>query len=160
MLYYAGWWITVPNLFPDDIGWSGADGAGTTDAEVTFGRSWRFDFEAGDFIMTPTRKVAAADEKEAWVQWCKKALLTPRYRHVIYSRNHGQEFDDLIGRGYSKAVQESEIQRIVTETLMVDPRTASVRNFVFTWADDACSFSCSITNVREESENIEGRTDA
>ncbi|MEK4236471.1 DUF2634 domain-containing protein [Paenibacillus sp. FSL H7-0714] len=150
----------MANLFPDDIGWSSSDSGTSTDSEVKFGRSWRFDYEAGDFIMTPTRKVAAAGEKEAWVQWCRKALLTPRYRYVIYSRNHGQEFDDLIGRGYSKAVQESEIQRIVTETLMVDPRTASVSNFAFTWVDDTCSFSCTITNVREESETIDGRADA
>lgn len=150
----------MPSLFPDDIGWSGAEDTETTDAEVEFGRSWRFDFEAGDFIMTPTRKVAAAGDKEAWVQWCKKALLTPRYRHVIYSRNHGHDFDELMGRGYSRAVQESEIQRMVTETLMVDPRTASVGNFTFNWAEDACFFTCDITNVREETETIDGEANA
>ncbi|NJJ37815.1 DUF2634 domain-containing protein [Paenibacillus apii] len=150
----------MSNLFPEETTWSAADPAGTTSPEVSFGRSWRFDYEAGDFVMTPTRKVATADDKTAWVEWCKKALLTPRYRHVVYSRDHGQEFDDLIGRGYSKAVQESEIQRIVTETLMVDPRTENVSNFSFAWDGDTCQFACDITNVREETETIEGRTDA
>ncbi|MBY9080989.1 DUF2634 domain-containing protein [Paenibacillus sp. HN-1] len=150
----------MSSLFPEEASWDDSDSAESSNSEVTFGRSWRFDYAAGDFIMTPTRKVAAADEKTAWVEWCKKALLTPRYRYVVYSRTHGQDFEDLIGQGYSRAVQESEIQRIVTETLTVDPRTESVSNFSFSWTDDICSFTCDITNVREETETIEGSTGA
>lgn len=81
--------------------------------------------------MTPTRKIARADDTAAWVVWCEKAIRTPRYRHLIYSRSYGQEFEELIGKGYSRAVQESEIERIATETLMVDPRTLSVGDFSF-----------------------------
>jgi len=151
--------MVVANLFPQSIedNWEDeqteeADVSG----EVSFGRSWRFDFEVGDFVMTPTRKVAVADETTAWVMWCEKAIRTPRYRHLIYSRDHGQEFDDLIGKGYSRSLQESEIQRIVTETLIVDPRTAGVEDFNFLWKEDACYFTCSITNVRDEETVLEG----
>ncbi|GIO36195.1 hypothetical protein J41TS12_10560 [Paenibacillus antibioticophila] len=148
----------MANLFPEDIeeDWTEDEAENSTSEEVTFGRSWRFDFEAGDFVMTPTRKVAAADETAAWVIWCEKAIRTPRYRHLIYSREHGEEFDDLIGRGYSRAVQESEIQRIVIETLLVDPRTASVGDFTFSWREDACYFTCRISNVRDEEAVLEG----
>lgn len=120
-----------------------------------FGRSWRFDFDAGEFVVTPTRKVAVADEKEAWVQWCEKAIRTPRYRHVIYSRDYGSELEELIGSSFGHAVQESEIQRIVTETLLADARTEAVDQFTFSWKDEACTFTCRIRNVRDEIEIIE-----
>lgn len=148
----------MANLFPENIenNWKEGPPEETTETQISFGRSWQFDFKSGDFVMTPTRKVAAADEKAAWVMWCQKAIRTPRYRHLIYSRDHGEEFDDLIGRGYSRAFIESEIQRIVTETLMVDPRTADVDDFSFNWGGDACYFTCQITNVRDEEALIEG----
>ncbi|WP_106766823.1 DUF2634 domain-containing protein [Paenibacillus faecalis] len=123
---------------------------------AVFGRSWRFDFEAGEFVMSPTRKVAAVDEKEAWVIWCEKAIRTPRYRHLIYSRDYGSELEELIGSDDDHALLESEIRRMVTETLMADARTESVDQFLFTWEGEACRFSCQITSVRDETEMIEG----
>ncbi|BFH63899.1 DUF2634 domain-containing protein [Paenibacillus azoreducens] len=148
----------MANLFPEDIenDWGEEQPEEFTDTQIDFGRSWQFNFKSGDFVMTPTRKVAAADDKAAWVMWCQKAIRTPRYRHLIYSREHGEELDDLIGKGYSQALIESEIQRIVTETLMVDPRTANVDDFTFDWPGDACYFTCRITNARDEEAELEG----
>lgn len=148
----------MANLFPqtDDMIWSDV-----TEPEVlegsgaVFGRSWRFDFEAGEFVMTPTRKITAVDEKEAWVIWCEKAIRTPRYRHLIYSRDYGSELEEQIGSSYDHALQESEIRRMVTETLLADARTESVDQFQFTWEGEACRFNCRITSVRDEQENIE-----
>lgn len=148
----------VANLFPegDDMIWTDA-----TDPEVlegigaVFGRSWRYDFEAGEFVMSPIRKITVADEKEAWVIWCEKAIRTPRYRHLIYTRDYGSELEELIGKGYDRSLQESEIQRMVTETLLADARTDNVDQFLFAWEGEACRFSCRITNVRDETENIE-----
>lgn len=148
----------MANIFPEEIedDWAEGETEESENDEVSFGRSWRFDFDSGDFVMTPTRKVAAADETAAWVMWCQKAIRTPRYRHLIYSRGHGEEFDELIGKGYSRDVQESEIRRMVTEALMVDPRTASVGEFTFEWRNDACYFTCRISNVRDEGAVLEG----
>nr|WP_315990773.1 DUF2634 domain-containing protein [Desulforamulus aquiferis] len=92
--------------------------------------------------------MAVVDDLESYIQWCRKALLTPRYRHLIYSRNYGSEFEELIGRGLTRAAIESEIKRITTETLMVDPRTASVHSFFFEHREDAVYFSCSVSTVR------------
>jgi hypothetical protein len=148
----------MANIYPEDIedDWTDAEPVESSTEEVAFGRSWHFDFDTGDFVMTPTRKVARADETVAWVVWCQKAIRTPRYRYLIYSREHGEEFDDLIGKGHSRAIQESEIQRMVTEALMVDPRTANVGEFTFEWRDDACHFTCRITNVRDQEAVLEG----
>lgn len=121
-----------------------------------FGRSWAFDFEAGEFALTPTGKVAETRDTDAWVQWCRKALQTERYRHVVYSRDYGQEFADLIGLGLTRSAMESEIARIATETLSVDPRTAAVGPFVFEWEGDVCRFECRIANRRDEETTIQG----
>lgn len=123
---------------------------------ASFGRSWRFDFESGEFVLTPTGKIAGAQDTDAWLEWCRKALATERYRHLVYSRLYGQEFESLIGLGLSRAAIESEIARIASETLLADPRTARVGGFVFTWRGDACSFVCSVNSVRDEAGTIEG----
>ncbi|WP_410767823.1 DUF2634 domain-containing protein [Fontibacillus sp. BL9] len=148
----------MANLFPENTeqSWGAEPLSEVQDEGVRFGRSWRFDFDAGEFVMTPTRKIAGAEGTEAWILWCQKAIRTPRYRHLIYSRDYGQEFEELIGRGYSRAVQESEIQRIARETLMVDPRTASVEGFVFEWQGERCSFTCRVMNIHDEELTLEG----
>jgi len=137
------------------------DAAVTTDAvaaddSASFGSSVRFDFDAGEFVLTPTGRIAVAEDTEAWLQWCAKALLTERYRYLVYSRSYGQEFDSLMGEGLPREAAESEISRIATETLMADPRTASVRNFSFSWERDQCNFTCEVTNVREETGTVQG----
>ena len=125
--------------------------------QVFFGRSWRFDFEAGEFVTTPAGSVASSEGKDAWVEWCKKALMTERYRHLVYSRDYGQEFSELIRSGLPRSAIEMEIQRIATETLMSDPRTAGVDGFTYEWSGESCYFSCNVTNVHEETVEIEGR---
>lgn len=147
----------MPNLFPlesefmmDEV----LDEAAIV--QVAFGRSWRFDYESGEFVMTPTGKLAVADEKEAWIQWCQKAIRTARYRYLIYSRDYGHELEDLIGSGVSRAVYESEIQRMVTEALMTDSRTQRVDEFSFAWAGDGCAFTCQVANMRDEQVNLQG----
>ena len=69
----------MPSLFPETgVVWGDEeDLSGADSEEVRFGRSWRFDYDAGDFVLTPSGKVAAADAHEAWVQWCIKAVKTP-----------------------------------------------------------------------------------
>lgn len=124
---------------------------------IAFGRSWRFDYEAGEFVMTPTGKVAGCDGADAWVEWCKKAVQTERYRHLIYSRNYGQEFNELIRSSLPRSAIEMEIQRITTETLMLDPRTASVESFAYEWLDDGCYFTCVLSNVHDETAEIQGK---
>jgi len=145
----------VANLFPteelkDDLIDTGSE-------NVFFGRSWTFDFDAGEFVTTPTGKVAGSEGKEAWVEWCKKALQTERYRHLVYSRNFGQEYNELIRSGLPRSAIEMEIERITTETLMSDPRTASVNGFTYEWVEEGCYFHCFVSNVHEETAEIQGK---
>lgn len=145
----------MPELFPSSLTTPTVAPEATQNRQVTFGKSWRFDFDTGEFVLTPTGKVAESLDIEAWAEWCKKALFTARYRFMIYSRNYGNEFEDLIGRGLNRAAKESEIRRIATECLMADPRTAKVGNFTFEWLQDGVIFSCEVSNVRGESATVE-----
>lgn len=137
----------MANIFPTEPV-SGLQIDSESSATVKFGRGWKFDFDSGDFVTTPTGRTAPADETEAYMEWCQKALQTARYRFPIYGRYYGHDFDDIIGRSFPRAVIESEIQRVVVETLKVDPRTDRVINFVFTWEDDRLYFSCDVISVR------------
>ncbi len=146
----------MPNLYPTETIEPTQEITEATQSEVKFGRSWKFDFSSGEFVTTPTGKIAQSTEVEAWLEWCQKALQTARYRYLAYGRNYGQEFDDLIGRHLTRAGNESEIKRIVTECLMVDPRSASVENFTFTWEGDTVKFTCEVSSVRGESGTVNG----
>lgn len=145
----------MANLYPT-VEAEVAQASDSDSGTVAFGRSYRFDFEAGEFVLTPTGRIAALEDTDAWLQWCAKALLTERYRYLAYSRGYGQEFDSLIGLGLTREAAESEIARIATETLMADPRTAAVRNFSFSWERDGCIFTCEVANVREETGTVQG----
>lgn len=144
----------MPNLFPDgnmdDIPMFDDTGRG-----VKFGRSWQFDFEKGEFRQTPTGVVAPADGLQAYVEWCNKALRTPRYRYLVYNRAYGSEFEDLFRRNLTRAGNESEIRRMVTETLIVSPRTAYVDNFRFVWFGEAVYVEFDVSTVRGDSATLE-----
>jgi hypothetical protein len=146
----------MPNLFPTEQVTAVPELPEDQISQVKFGRSWRFDFDTGDFVLTPAGSVQETVGVDAWLEWCKKALMTARYRYLVYGRNYGQEFDELISRHLSRAGNESEIKRIVTECLMVDPRTAAVENFTFQWENDYCYFTCDVLNVLDEVGTVTG----
>ncbi|MBN2981964.1 DUF2634 domain-containing protein [Cohnella algarum] len=144
----------MANLFPEEE--AVAAEAEVEESEVRFGRGVRFDYEAGEFVLTPTGRIAEAEGADAWLEWCRKALQTERYRHLVYSRDYGQEFETLIGLGLSRSAVESEILRITTETLMTDPRTEAVGNFSFEWQGEKCFFACEARSVRDEKALLQG----
>ncbi|AEE95793.1 DUF2634 domain-containing protein [Mahella australiensis] len=145
----------MPNLFPIEEETVGEIAAEEQMQE--YGRSWKFDFAKGDFVLTPAGKVMGTSGAEAWVEWCQKTIATARYRYLVYSRDYGQEFDDLISQHLTREANESEIKRITTEALMVNPLTASVDNFTFDWDHDTVYFTCEITNTRSETVLINGQ---
>jgi hypothetical protein len=146
----------MPNLYPTVA--PGVVPAAST-RRVTFGQSWQFDFTAGEFVLTPTGKVVQSYILDAWAEWCRKALMTARYRWLAYGRNYGQEFDDMIGHNFTRPAAESEIRRCARECLMADPRTKDVSGFAFTWEDSSTVFfTCTTTNVYDESIEVPGRT--
>lgn len=145
----------MDDLFPTSLLENETDITESTD--TGFGRSWKFNYELGEFEMTPTGKMIETDGFDAWVEWCQKALSTNRFEHLIYSSDFGQEFKNLIGRSLSREANESELQRMITECLLVNPRTSAVEDFSFYWEDDRVFYTCIIYNVRGESKELNGK---
>lgn len=148
----------MPNLFPVGAGGgsSSADNGVSFGGQVKFGRSWRFDYAKGDFVTTPTGKIAACADVEAWLEWCNKTLRTERYTYLAYSRSYGQEYEELIPRQLSRQASESEIVRMTTEALKTDPRTLGAGGFTFEWEGERCYFQCEVTNVRGQKYRMDG----
>lgn len=124
----------MPNLFPEDMSFEETN-IESMNEPLEFKGSYLFDFEKGEFVKNPDGTIAKCDDLQAYVQWCYKAMATPRYK-LAYSDLYGHEFKDLIGKNLSKEAIELEIKRMTTETLMVHPRTQEVTDFQFCWSNN------------------------
>lgn len=100
-----------------------------------------WDFEKGDFAVDGAGRVVEANGMEAFIQWCVKAAQTERYTCLAYDDDIGTEIDSL--EKDDPLAVESEIERTITEALMVNPRTEYVRDFEFTSNGDVlnCTFT-------------------
>lgn len=101
-----------------------------------------FDYTLGDFKRDGANKIVTAEGKEAWMQWCIKTVLTERLSCLSYSSDIGAELDEALKQSDTDAVN-SELERTITEALMVNPKTEYVRGFEFTWDSDGlhCEFT-------------------
>jgi len=126
-------------------------------AEEQYKRSVFFDIETGDFRMDGAGRMTEATGYEAYMQWCVKVVNTPRYSCLAYPEEIGTEMDEALEEETHEAV-ESSVEREITEALMVNPRTESVKNFEFTWGSGSlyCSFTVQGLDYEEfEIENVE-----
>lgn len=109
-----------------------------TEPAPKYGKSWFFDFEKGDFITDGAGRVIQTDGYTAWAQWCVKAVLTERFAYLVYGPGYGCELEQARKQPSRQAV-EAELERVITEALLADPRTEMVRDFAFEWqGDEAC----------------------
>lgn len=67
------------------------------------------------------------DGQDAMRQAIEKALLTERFVFDIYSDSYGVEYTDLIGEHIDLA--KAEVERLITEAIIVDDRVLSIENF-------------------------------
>lgn len=125
-----------------------------TEPAPKYGKSWLFDFEKGDFVVDGAGRVVEVDGHTAWVQWCVKTVLTQRFAHVIYSFDYGTELEEASKQPSRKAV-EAELERTITEALLVDPRTEVVKDFAFEWDGDIVKVSFTVVPVVGHPERLE-----
>lgn len=122
--------------------------------EPEYGESWLFDFARGDFVVDGTGRVVIADGHTAWVQWCVKTVLTERFAFLAYSWDYGVEIEEAL-KNPNRAAIEAEVERTITEALLVDPRTELVRDFSFRWQADELNVSFTVVPVIGEAARIE-----
>lgn len=109
------------------------------DTEYKYSVLW--DAEKGDFVLDGANKMLKCDGKEAFKTWCYKMAMTERYSCLAYDDDIGTEMESATEEDEQEAV-ELEIERAITESLMVNPRTEYVRDFSFIWSADevVCTF--------------------
>ncbi|MEF2967472.1 DUF2634 domain-containing protein [Paenibacillus sp. M1] len=86
-------------------------------------RTYFLDFETGQV------EEKRIDGKAAIVQSIRKAVLTARYRYLIYNSQYGCEIESLLGQDISPQLLHSEIKRVIKEALMEDDRIQAVEQF-------------------------------
>lgn len=86
-------------------------------------RTYVLDFESGQV------KEKLIDGQEAIKQSIQKAILTTRYRYLIYNSQYGCEIETLLGQDISPQLLHSEMTRVITEALKEDDRIRAVEQF-------------------------------
>ncbi|QNB48216.1 DUF2634 domain-containing protein [Thermanaerosceptrum fracticalcis] len=102
----------------------------------TIGKSFLFDFTAGDFVIKDGRLVKTEDI-EALKGWITKVLKTEKFRFAVYAREDKNEYgvtieDLLIGYNYPPQFIESELKREIESALVKQPMISSLSNWSIT----------------------------
>lgn len=93
-----------------------------TDNEVETSKTYRIDWENG-------RISGKIDGADAMKQFIKKAVLTPRFKCLIYNSQYGSEIKDtLIAPGVTREYIETEISFLIEDALIHDERVLKVYN--------------------------------
>ena len=87
------------------------------------------------------RILGYVDGLEAIRQAVGKVLSTLRFQHEIYSESYGHDLEDLVGE--EMALAEMEVERLISEALLVDDRILSIENFNITPGVDRSSLQVS-----------------
>lgn len=88
-------------------------------------REYEIDFKTGQL----TGKILEGNA--AIATWCWMALKTNRYQFYIYSWDYGSEFSELIGKNYSKAFLQTELERMVKDCVLENPYIEDIEEFSF-----------------------------
>lgn len=86
-------------------------------------RTYSLDFDNGEIG-------GIVDGESAIRQFIRKAVVTARFRFLIYDDEYGCELDDLIGQDLPLPLLEAEIPRVITEALIYDDRVDDVDDFI------------------------------
>lgn len=100
-----------------------------------------YDFE-NNCLLLQGGKPYYVTKNEALKVWIYKALRTKRFIYPAYTHNYGTEVDEVIGLTDENEITDSEIERYITECLMVNPYIQELSNFEFTHSFGSvyCSF--------------------
>lgn len=89
--------------------------------------------------------------KEAVIAWSYRALQIKRYKNEMYSWNYGQEFENLIGKGYSEQYTKAEITRYIQDALK-SPYIKSVEVSNIKLDGSKLNIKCLINSIYGEGE--------
>lgn len=91
------------------------------------------------YRLDPDRKriVGRVDKLDAVNQAIRKALITPRFRCLVYGNQYGSEIKETVIAGdASREYIETDLPRLVKDALLVDSRILDVYAFSFAFSDE------------------------
>lgn len=101
-----------------------------TEAEEQPSLTYRLDLENG-------RIVGRADKLEAVNQAIRKAIITPRFKCLIYDNQYGSEVEEaIIAKDASKEYIEAVTEGFIKDALRPDTRILSIYDFSFEFRED------------------------
>ena len=90
-------------------------------------------------------KIVEGDE--AIKVWIYLSLLTPNKQYPIYSWDYGSEIKELIGKNYTKALTESEAQRLIEECLLINPYITDIQVADTSFKDSILTCNVKVTTI-------------
>ena len=101
-----------------------------TEAEEQPSKTYRLDLDAG-------RIVGFVDKLEAVNQSIKKAIITPRFKCLIYDNQYGSEVEEaIISKDATTDYIEAVTEGFIKDALRPDTRILSVYDFQFEFKED------------------------
>ena len=95
-------------------------------------QEYAWDFERDCFLYDVNGRHILLTGNPALEVWIYKALKTERFEHLAYSWQYGIELKPFIGKVMGVQERYSELQRVITECLMVNPYIRSIDSFSIT----------------------------
>lgn len=100
------------------------------DEETITSKTYAMNWDTG-------RITGFVDEQAAVRQYIKKALLTPRFRCLIYDSQYGSEIKDtILMKNATKEYIEAEMPFLVNDALIYDERILRIYNMAFEFGEN------------------------
>lgn len=85
------------------------------------------------------RIIGKVDGLKATEQAIRKAIITPRWKCLVYNNQYGSELkNEITSKDASRELIETEIPRMVEDALKPDTRVLRVHDFSFSFDQDQC----------------------
>lgn len=94
-------------------------------------KEYSWDFEKDCFLYDGNGKHILLEGNEALRIWCCKALKTERFMYLAYTHGFGIELYPFMAKVMGVLERKSEMKRMITEALMVNPYIVSVDSITF-----------------------------
>lgn len=101
-----------------------------------------FDHQAGDFVRDGSNRIVMADGLTTYKGWVEKCLQTQLGAALSYL-DFGIDYEGALAQDEPGAAI-AELERSITEGLLMHPMTERVRDFEFTWQNDALNVSFTV----------------
>ena len=92
-------------------------------------QEYAWDFERDCFLYDVNGRHILLTGNPALEVWVYKALKTERFEYLAYSWQYGIELKPFIGKVMGVQERYSELRRVITECLMVNPYIKSIDSF-------------------------------